>query len=304
MSESPRLRTTLNRKWVVKMAIFLVALFVLGAWGTADAFWIYPARGRHHIDSMLMNYLEELNKQGRLLADASVEDPLSEYQSLDRDTDAKAEPLRGARYRWLQSLSRLHSLRALTEENRVELDRRAASSDAVPADTKTLFANPNATLDRLKAELATKGQSKGLEAYDIPLQYLFMAIGFGGALYMIFFLLKCKGTVYEFDPEQRRLFMPGGKSFVPADIAEVDKREWHKYFLHLRVNGFDRELKFDLLRYAPLEDWLEEMRKLRPGYDPSEDAEDAPPAAEPPANAEKSADADAQETGGAGSAKA
>lgn len=281
MQEAGRLNTRLNPKWTVKMVIFTVVLLGFGVWGTADAFWLYPARGRHHIDTTTKAYLEQLRESGRLLSQASVEDPAAEFERLSKDPGLKSDPEALARYEWLLALSRLHSLRGLTAENRAELDRRS-SAGATAMDTRTMFADPSSTLDTLTKELSAKGRSKALEAYDIPLQYVFMALGFGGGVWMIFFLMKCARVKYGYDPSEKRLFLPDGSSFTAAEITEVDKRDWHKYFLYLKISGSDRERKFDLLRYAPLEDWLEEMRKQRPGYDPSEDKQAEEPAAEAP----------------------
>ncbi|MBL8745983.1 MAG: hypothetical protein JNK58_06455, partial [Phycisphaerae bacterium] len=142
--------------------------------------------------------------------------------------------------------------------------------------TDTMFSDPQSTLDALVQRLSTQNAPKPLAAYDIPLQYVFMIVGFGGAIWLAFFLKRCKGVTYSFDPAEHRLFLPDGKSFVPADIAEVDKRDWHKYFVYLTLNDGSKEMKFDLLRYAPLESWILEMEKLHPNYEPppEEEADD------------------------------
>jgi hypothetical protein len=68
-------------------------------------------------------------------------------------------------------------------------------------------------------------------------------------------------------------------------INEVDKRKWHKFFVFLKLADNSPEIKLDLLRYSPLEDWVLEMEKLHPNYVPepveaeAEPASPAPPAA-------------------------
>ena len=48
MAETAPLRTTLTRKWLVKMWIFTLFLLGLGVWGAIDAWVVYPKRGERH----------------------------------------------------------------------------------------------------------------------------------------------------------------------------------------------------------------------------------------------------------------
>lgn len=268
--------TTLNRRWVFKMAIFIVALLGLGLWGTADAFWIYPKKGAAHERFMRMAYLDRLDEKGLLLRDASVEDPYAELQRLAALENAGESPAEQARREWLTSLSRIESLQAITRANQAELARRAAQPGVTPQPTETLFVDPRAELEALRSELANQPQPTGLRAYDIPLQYVFMAIGFGGGLWMLLFLLATARKKFRYDHAEKRLTLPDGRSFTPDQIAAVDKREWHKYFIHFTVEGFPKELKLDLLRFSPLEDWALEMERLHPNYEaPAEPTEAA-----------------------------
>lgn len=277
MLDAPTLKTSLNRRWLIKMSVFLVALMVLGAWGTADAYWIYPARGRHHADFMLKDYLERLRSEGLLLQEASVPDPAGTLEQLRAQGEALAPAsAQAARRAWLVSLSRLHNLSSLTAQNNAELARRT-SDPSHRADTPTMFLDPGATLDGLGTRLQGKNVPTPLAAYDIPLQYLFMVLGFGGAAWMIVFLMRCKATVFRYDPEAKRLTLPDGRSFVPSEISEIDKREWHKYFMTFRLAGGGKPVRLDLLRFTPLENWALEMEKLSPVYVP-------PPAPEPDAS--------------------
>lgn len=292
MTEPEILTTTLNRKWVMKMMIFLIALLILGVWGTVDALVLYPRRGEHHVQFMLKDYLQKLADEGALMRDASVADPAAALVELSKRRDLDPTSVEGMRKQWLESLSRIANLGAITEANR-------SAPPAPPSATNvrvTTFADPRGSLDELLKALANANVPKPLAAYDIPLQWLFAVIGFGFSLWMIYFLLKCKGTRFQYDPAEKRLTVPGGKSFTPADITDVDKRDWHKFFIYMKINGFDGEQKFDLLRYAPLEDWIEEMRRLRPGYDPAEDAK--PEEEQPEADAEPTDAAESSESRG------
>src|SRR5690606_32259554 len=121
-------------------------------------------------------------------------------------------------------------------------------------ETPTMFVSPRATLGELHNELQNVNPPAPLNAYDIPLQYVFMAIGFGGALWILLTVFRSSRTIYRFDPASMRLTLPDGRSFTPQEIKDFDKRHWHKYYLYFTVEGFNGELKFDLLRYQPLEE--------------------------------------------------
>ncbi len=261
--------TSISRKWLVKMVIFMVALAGLGAWGAADAWIVYPARGEKHAKFMLRDYLGAMRDAGRLSA-ASVPDPATELARLRTDgtsTDAEA-----ARLGWLTSLSRIHNL---TQEE------QAMASVGPGEDALTVFANPRQRLSDLETELGTQNVPSALSAYDIPFQYLLVLLGFGGSLAMVVFLIRVAARKFSWDPGEHRLTLPDGRSFTPEQITKVDKRDWHKYFIHLTVEGegFDKEVRLDLLRFVPLEQWVLEMETLHPNYEPPEaDAPEAAPA--------------------------
>lgn len=265
MTDGTRLTTRLNGKWLFKMGLFLVALLGLGLWAAADAFWLYPARGRHHADFACRAYLECLSKEGRLLAAAAIPDPAAELKNLDAANAMESQSCDAFKHVWLTSLSRIRSLDAVTRENQAAI---AAAGGPLGLSTETMFADPSATLTDLSKRLGTSNAPKPLNAFDIPLQYLFLILGFGGTLWLALFLLRCKGVSFSYDPAEKRLFLPSGKSFVPADISVFDKRDWHKYFVHVTLASGPPEMKLDLLRYVPLEDWLLEMEKLHPNYEP------------------------------------
>ncbi|MBL8747237.1 MAG: hypothetical protein JNK58_12890, partial [Phycisphaerae bacterium] len=134
MSEPTRQTTRLNQKWMFKMLLFLVFLAGLGVWAAADAFWIYPAQGRHHAEYALGQYLECLSKQGSLLASASVEDPQSTFAALEASGAKDTGGCDAYRYHWLLSLSRIERLSALTEKNKAAI-AAAGGTDGVTTDT-------------------------------------------------------------------------------------------------------------------------------------------------------------------------
>lgn len=257
-------RTSLNRKWLIKMGIFIAALFFLGLWGTYDALLAYPKRGREYAEFMKLDYLERADKDSMLLK-ASVEDPFAELTRL-RENKESISPFEQTRLLWLDSLAMIHNLRHATAENKAEL----AKAPAERSETLTLFKDAKQTRDDLKAKLASASKPKPLSGYDIPSQYLFMLVGFGGALTMALFLFKTSRVKYQYDPATNTLTLPNGRTIRPSEVAEVDRRLWHKYFVFLKPADNSPEIKLDLLRFTPLEDWFLEIERLHPNYKPEE----------------------------------
>ena len=262
------LRTTTGRVWRLKTLGFAIALGLLGLWGWYDAYHVYPARGLLHEQFMRRNYLTEADAAFQFTT-ASVEDPAAEFRRLNSIPEKELSRLDQARLAWLRSISRLENLSDLTAENQAELARRA-EDPAKRLPTRTMFADPRAELGHLTQALASAEQPKPLAAYDLPVQFLFMYGGAIGCIYLLGLFFSVRSKVYRYDPAAHRLTLPSGRSLVPADIALVDKRQWDKYIVYLKPADGSAEIKLDLYRHRPLEDWILEMEKLTPGYVPPE----------------------------------
>lgn len=254
--------TSLNRRWVLKMCAFLVAMLVLGVWGAYDAFSLYPRRGLDSAEYLQMKYLEEANKTGTASL-AGVKAPKTELMRLRESDPAVGVEL--ARMRWLEALSLVRNLE--------KIEAQLAAGEAVDPGPDTSMPNGSAKLEELTRKWSSQNQPAALSPFDIPVQYLFTVIGLGLSMYIVFFLLKCSRTKFRYEPGSMRLTIPDGRSFVPGEIEEVDRRLWHKFFVEMKVKGLGT-VKLDLLRYSPLEEWFLEMEKASPGYVPPE-AEEA-----------------------------
>ena len=265
--------TTINRRWLTKMLIFILGLTGLGIWGAYDAFVLYPARGWKSVDFAKQAYLDAAQQVNRLNSfDVSVEDPAATLRELDQASGGESE-LQLRRHEWLTALSRVTSLSKEAERNRAELEKRENQSGYEPQPTRTLIVQPRAELQTLEQENQSKSRPKPLEAYDIPVQYVIMVAGFGGALWVLFATLNSMRRTFRYDPAEHKLTLPDGRSIVPADIEDVDKRKWHKFFVFLHLKDGSEEIKLDLLKYVPLEAWILEMEKLTDSYEPPEDDE-------------------------------
>ena len=265
------IKTTLKGSWVAKMVVFFVVLVGLAGWGYLDAAIVYPKRGWEVVEYTKLAYLAQLN-EANLLYQGSVEDPAAAYAELNEKGMENLPPIERAQLAWMTSISRVANLSMITEQNQAEMARRIAEPSTDPVATPTLFASAGGELKQLESEWANKAQPKPLSAFDLPVQWLIMFAGIAGALWVAFLFLKAKATSFSYKPETHELTLPGGKSFTPDMIEVVDKRTWDKFFVFLKVQGIANEIKLDLLKFVPLEEWILEMEKLSPNYEPEEES--------------------------------
>lgn len=263
-------RTTTNRGWMIKIVIFMVAMFGLGIWGLVDALVVFPNRGREHADYTEWKYLDAADKSG-MLHMAAVAEPDQKLASLRKQEkalreEAKIAEARGGVGRAQVDLLELEWLTSLT---RVRLAK----------PERTNFADPRKRLDELQQKQSSKTPPKPLAAYDIPLQWVFVVGGLGMGFYLASLIARVKRTVFRWDPATLTLTMPDGRTFTPDQIKEVDKRKWDKFFVFLRPKDGSAEVKLDLLRHQHLEDWILEFEKKTEGYEPpvEEPADEATP---------------------------
>jgi hypothetical protein len=260
--------TRLNRPWLWKMALFGAFCLGFGLLGLYDAVVAYPRRGESFASYAQWQYLEASDKRTPLGQNVNVPDPRAELQRL-RAT--QPEGVEGARFVWLNALSKIGQLRP----------------------DRTVMANPADTYAQLKkvwtegdpANPKPRPQPKELATLDLPFQWIITVIGFGGALYLILVFLGVRSRRYTWDEATQTLTLPGGASLTPADLEDVDKRKWDKFLVFLRIKPSHpklagQELKLDLLRYKPLEDWVLAMENTA---FPDRAKEPAPAAPEPTA---------------------
>ncbi|MBX3403103.1 MAG: hypothetical protein KF699_06785 [Phycisphaeraceae bacterium] len=284
--------TRLSRNWLLKQGAFLIVLLVFGVWGLADALHFYPRRGLEEASARLRDHLQAAAAAGKLTpADLKIDEPSSalavlrpraeELQSASLGSAADRATIDArflnTRREWLESLAR--AWRLGPEPQVVVWPGQSAAELPDAATRSVLFdhvrgvglvvsakgAQPQEIPpQRLLAELAqvwsTRNAPKPLSSYDMFFQWFFVVAGFGGGGWLATVLLRAASRTYRWNPTTQTLSLPGGASFTPADLKEVDKRRWHKFFvtLHLR-NGAAHTL--DLLRYVPLEEWVLAMER-------------------------------------------
>ncbi|MFI4894306.1 MAG: hypothetical protein ACIAQ0_12875 [Phycisphaerales bacterium JB058] len=273
---SAKQTTKLARKWVMKMALFLVLLFGFGLYGLYDATMAYPNRGEDSASWHLHQYLAKSDEANSLTGDlgipsgttaaehmADLESRLGELTQSAGGTSIRARDDAAliAKYAWLKSLSVLGRLS----------DERVASD----------LATPRETYNELNEKWTSADQPKPLASYDIPVQWLFTIIGFGGGLWMLIHILAVASKKYTWEPAALRLGVPGGATIVPGDVEVFDRRKWDKFLVFLKIKPEHpqlggKEIKLDLYQYEPLEAWYEQMhRAARPEDFAEDDAEQA-----------------------------
>lgn len=250
--------TSINRSWSVKMYIFLIVLVGFGSWGLLDALVWYPRRGIEDASYKQREYLEYV-AQNNSYSSASIADPVARLKELkareaelaEADADSRKVTPGGSEYRAL--LPKLVDLGAKNWLNSLRLVGRLT-----PEYTK--MANPSATLAELRDKWKTTARPNPLTEFDLPLQWIFAAVGYGLGLYMLMIIVRVMRTKYGWDAATQELTLPSGRSFRPEHLAEVDKRKWDKFYVTLNLKDGSSH-RLDLLRYVPLEDWVLAMER-------------------------------------------
>lgn len=267
------LRSHISRKWLMRMILIGVGLFAFGMWGLFDATVAYPGRGAAAASFAELTYLDEVagGQSG------GVEDPAAELQRLKIAGD------KGPKRDWLEQLSYIGRLdAAYTNLPRTNKETGEMIPDA-------LSRREALAKEWTRSDGVQKKAPKPLSVWDIPTQWLITAIGTGLSAWMFILVLMVRRKTYTWFEPEMRLGLPGGHSLVPSDIAEFDKRKWHKFFIYLHVKPTHptlggKEVPLDLMRYEPVEEWVLAMeRAAAPAPTPqSEPAASETPAASAP----------------------
>lgn len=283
---SQPLTASVNRTWVLKTGGFMIVLLGLGLWGLYDGLYLYPKRGMQDASFQFNNFLKEADAAGYLTSsNITVADPkaaraemrarASEYRTLAAGTSAEARKAKMelAKLNWLDSLHKawqlnatpkfLGSIGAAGQTRRLYFDMAKGEGYTVEPGGTPSTLSPQATLNELTKFWDTNNKVSPLSAYDMAFQWLIVVVGFGGAMWILLTIFRTKAAarLITFEPETQRLTLPGNVSLVPADLKDIDKRKWNKFYCTLETDKGNHEV--DLLRYVPLEEWVLTMEKTR-----------------------------------------
>lgn len=274
--------TTIRRQWVLKLGLIIVMFIGLGTWGLVDAISVYPARGRTAASAAEYRYLEAARRDAFA---PSIADPAATKRTLDEKISNKATmtEIEKLQQEWLERLSRIGHVKpqftTIPRENSYER----------VTDSETRFEE----LRSVWGEAKTTKKENPLAVWDIPSQWLIMAVGLGIGAYILVNFLRGVTRKYSWDPAAKRLTLHAGQTITPADLAEVDKRKWHKFYVTLGIKPSHAELggkrvEIDLYRYNHLEEWILEMEKIA-FPQAAEPSESSPPPAASDANTQPAA---------------
>lgn len=232
--------STLNRPWLIKFLIFTVVLFAFGLWGLYDAMVAFPARGNAHAENLEWKFLQAAKREGKIGAAGEITDPVARFATLEKKLPRN--DVEQAEYDWLLAMSRVSKLKP----------------------EYTTIERPNARLDALTEKWkGVTQQTKELAFYDLPMQWSFAAAGLGLALAVVVNIAMSAKRKYSWDPATTTLTLADGKQVRPADLADVDKTKWHKYFCTLVFADGSSPADLDVLKYSGLEEWVLTLERIR-----------------------------------------
>jgi len=254
--------SSVSTKWSLRLLIIGVVFVAFGLWGLYDAQVAYPDRGRKAAEFHEFQYLQQTALDRPPLSnEAGIKDPKTRLAQLraQQKESGKLRETEIALFQWLGQLQMVEDL----EPSKTEFPRTTGPEGQSEGAQERLSAlRKKWTTD----DGSEKKTTAALAPYDIPSQYLILAAGVGIGGWMLFQIVAAKTKVYRFDYEKQQLTLPDGGVLAPSDIEEIDKRSWHKYFVTMKVKPSHpqlggKEVKIDLLRYEPVEQWVLAMER-------------------------------------------
>ncbi|USN98124.1 MAG: hypothetical protein H6810_07995 [Phycisphaeraceae bacterium] len=296
-------RSIIARPWLVRIVVILTVLVGYGIWSLYDAYVAYPARGEAYASSREWEYLkwaidaDQTESPGILRREGVVSDPVGELANLTSpetqerlasELQSKFQKKRAqmelARSEWLTALSRIGHLHPAYTSFWVHPDPKvydrvkaleAKGADQLGPAERTELENlhqkagaqaPKERFAALDAQWSTQPEPGPLQSYDIPVNKISAAVCFVFSAYLIYLFVSVATRTYRWDPDEMRFTLPNGKSIVPADLVDVDKRKWDKFIVYLKIRDEHptlggKELRFDTYRHGHIESWILEMEK-------------------------------------------
>ncbi len=292
-------KAPLNPRWIMKLAIITLVVFVVGAWGYWDASSVYPKRGERYANWAQWQYLEQSKRAnsedfGIFVRDSSIENPVEELARLSveethsRNAQDAANSSSSRTLRASMLIARRNWLDALKVVGQLDPEH-------------TTIQSPQRALDDLKAQWqAADSVPKPLHNFDLIVQWMIMALCWTITLYMLIHILRVRSKKYAWESASMTMTVPGGATITPADLEEVDKRKWDKFIVFLKIKESHadlggKEISVDTYQHQLVEDWILAMEHKAFGSQEDGDASESATQSKPKSETESepSEDADA-----------
>jgi len=282
---------SLSPRYWIKQAIIIVVVAGLGVWGFLDGFVWYPAQAVKFAQWSEWEYLDFLDNPppeasaGANLGVASIPDPIEEYERMGNpDFVRNPATLAEVRGNWLDALG----IAGMLDPMYTEFPRENEKEGLVGSAFERL-----ASLRETWGDVDRSNAPKRRSRFDIMAQYPIFLVGTGLALYFGYGLFRAVGTRYSWDPDTKRITLPGGIEITPDQIDEFDKSQWHKFYVVLSLGEGHRthaskSIKVDLYRHQGVEDWILEMERERFPEQSEATPDETPTSAEDEPNGDKS----------------
>ncbi len=277
------IQTSLKTGWLIRAVVMIVLGYGFAIWGFYDATVAYPKRGETFAAYMEGYWLHTLpNPMG---AADLLTDPPARLTAL-RESVRNKEPLseaEQAELNWLKALNVLGKLdQAAARVSQPSEDWRAAHPEQLANTASRIL-----ELDDLISKLT--GQPKPLNSYDIPSQWVIVAVGLLIGTWSLVGFFAASRHKFVYDAEDGSLTIDGDR--IPAgDMETIDKRRWQKKSIAYLITKDGSKHKLDDWIYAKTDDIVRELEK-------SLGLEDAPAAEEEtPADASEDAPAGEDDT--------
>jgi len=285
---SDQLTTTISRRWLIKLIAVCLAGFGFMGWGLYDALSLYPKRGLEYAETRERIYLERLAASPGRMGEATVAEPKSTLTELEaRETDLLENERTFATKlassdRGEQTDAQVRLLPKAVEYARFDWLRALNYAWELKPE-RTMIAEPAARLKALKALHETRDAAVPISKYDMLLQWGYVFAGAILGVATLVHLIRGCSKSYRYVAATHTLTLPGGRTIAAADLVELDRRRWHKFYVTLLVRD-GKPVEIDLYKYEPLEEWVLDMERAA-GLTPPAPTPEAVPVPEPTAGA-------------------
>lgn len=234
------IETRLSRGWLIRTLVFIAVWFGLAIWAYYDATIAYPKRGEEYATFVEYRWLGELANENLIhTVSSKVADPSARLAELKGRENNGAER---TEREWLVALDVIGRL----------------------DDATTRVADPRARLAELDDKLKARKQPKKLNRYDIPIQWLILAVGLILGVWTLVNLIKASRRHYAYDKDTGQITINGQQ--IPFDkMTGIDMRKWQKKSIAMLETN-DGSFKLDAWVHAELDTMIEDIdKRLHPG---------------------------------------